>query len=246
MTKEVEKIRAVLFDLGDTLVHFVPISRWQYLEKAAQLLHERISAFGYTVPAYPRYLRRLRWTLLQAYLWDRLRRREVQLLSAFDRCHRRMGIRLTKEQADQLRLNAIDALRSLMTVDEACHAVVSELQRSGMRLGLVSNTLFPGVSIDEFLASEGLLHFFPVRIYSSEVHYRKPHPRIFAAALRELDVPAENTLFVGDRLDNDVAGPARVGMKTALVVHNGVSAPGRVRPDHVVRKLTDLLEILAR
>ena len=46
-----------------------------------------------------------------------------------------------------------------MAVDAA-----AELARSGLELGIVSNTVKPGVTIDDFLEREGLLSFFPVRI----------------------------------------------------------------------------------
>jgi HAD superfamily hydrolase (TIGR01549 family) len=239
-------IRGVLFDVGDTLVHFAPVSRMRYLETAAEPAYRKITEWGYPLPAYPRYLQGLKWTLARAFIWARLRRREVAILPAFEHCHRRMGVRMEPAQLAQLRRESIDALRAMMSVDVECHRVIEALHTSGYQLGLVSNTLFPGASIDQFLESEGLLRYFPVRIYSSEVHYRKPHRRIFEAALVEMGTPADQILFVGDRLDNDVAGPARVGMKTALVLHAGAAAPGRVRPDHIVRRLTDLLDILSR
>src|SRR4029453_6870576 len=51
------------------------------------------------------------------------------------------------------------------------------------------------------------------------VHYvGKPHPAIFAAALRQLGGPKpERVLVVGDSLDHDVEGGRRAGMLTALI-----------------------------
>jgi len=62
------------------------------------------------------------------------------------------------------------------------------------------------------------------------VHYvGKPHPAIFAAALRQLGNPQsgvpgpERVLVVGDSLDHDIEGGRRAGMLTALIT-SGVHA----------------------
>ena len=91
---------------------------------------------------------------------------------------------------------------------------------------------------------EKLLERFPVRVYSSDVGYMKPHRRIFEAAIEQMGVPAEQMVFVGDRVDKDVRGAARMGMKTILMVRNGHVPRGRVRPDHIVRALSEVPTVL--
>jgi putative hydrolase of the HAD superfamily len=122
--------------------------------------------------------------------------------------------------------------------------VVRELHERGVRLGVVSNTVLPPTAIDEFLKFEGLIEFLPTRVYSSEVRFMKPDPRIFRIALERLGVEAGRTLFVGDRLDNDVKGPSQVRMRTALFSPPGGKTRGRGKPDHVVQRLSDLLTIV--
>jgi FMN phosphatase YigB (HAD superfamily) len=121
---------------------------------------------------------------------------------------------------------------------------MSELCGAGYKLGLVSNTLFPGFAIDDMLRFAGLLDWLPVRLYSSEVRYMKPHRWIFERALDELGVAGHEAIFVGDRMDNDVKGASRVGMKTVLVAKNGLVPRGSVRPDHIIRRLSEVPQIL--
>lgn len=76
----------------------------------------------------------------------------------------------------------------------------------------------------------------------------KPEPFLFETALRRLGTPAAETLMVGDQVETDIVGAARVGMPTALVL-SGVSmaeeaAKGAVRPDIVVHDLRELGQIL--
>jgi HAD superfamily hydrolase (TIGR01549 family) len=124
--------------------------------------------------------------------------------------------------------------------------VLTQLRACGLRLGVISNTLQPAQFMDESLARRGLLAFFAVRAYSSEVRVAKPSPGIFKAALAALDVPPERALHVGDRLVADIAGAHAVGMKA---VH--IDVPGRapeshdgILPDARIAELPELLTVL--
>jgi putative hydrolase of the HAD superfamily len=109
----------------------------------------------------------------------------------------------------------------------------------------VSNTIVPREAIDTVLRDHGLLDFFPVRVYSSEVRFMKPDARIFQIALGELDAAPERTLFIGDHVVNDIKGAAGVGMKTVLAVHGERVPRTPLCPDHVIRELAELPPILS-
>jgi putative hydrolase of the HAD superfamily len=122
--------------------------------------------------------------------------------------------------------------------------VVSRLQAQGYKLGLISNTLLPGVSIDGALQKEGLLDFFPVRVYSSDVGFMKPHRQIFRTALDRMGVRPSERFTSGTRCGKDVKGCARVGMRSALINRSGGFRRGRCRPDHEIRALSEVHELL--
>lgn len=74
----------------------------------------------------------------------------------------------------------------------------------------------------------------------------KPHPAMFAEALRRLSTQPGETLMVGDRLETDIEGAAAAGLKTALVL-TGVSQRGdieRVAPDYIFGDLLELVDAL--
>ena len=125
--------------------------------------------------------------------------------------------------------------------------VLRALQARGLLLGVISNTLQPARYMDGHLAHNGLLAFFPARIYSSELRVAKPHPGIFRAALAALGVLPESAVMVGDRLEADVAGAQGVGMKAVLieVAHRPEQSPA-IAPDARIRELPELLEALAK
>jgi 4-nitrophenyl phosphatase len=70
----------------------------------------------------------------------------------------------------------------------------------------------------------------------------KPESAMFHAALKRLNTPPERTLMIGDRLDTDIAGAQRAGLRAALVL-SGVSGAGDVGsivPDAVYDDLAAL------
>ncbi|HWR65063.1 MAG TPA: HAD-IA family hydrolase, partial [Bellilinea sp.] len=73
----------------------------------------------------------------------------------------------------------------------------------------------------------------------------KPSPYLYQVALERLGTSAEETLAVGDRLETDILGGQRAGMRTALVL-SGVSTRADVDrwptpPDLVAADLAELL-----
>ncbi len=238
-------IEAVIFDIGDTLLHFETMKAREFLDVATHPAHARLCELGFQPPPFKAYVRSIKWAFWWAYLRARARRREVQIMRAFARCHARMGIRLSDEQLNDLGHLCTQAIRRFLTMDDDAVSVVAGLSEAGYKLGIVSNTPFPRFAIDDFLRFEGLLEYFPVRVYSSDARYMKPHRKIFYLALDALGVAPDRALYIGDCIKRDVKGPSRIGMKTVLMAHNGSRLPRRgVQPDHVIRKLTEISDIV--
>jgi putative hydrolase of the HAD superfamily len=90
--------------------------------------------------------------------------------------------------------------------------------RARCRVGLVTDG-DPGIQRAK-LRALGLCDAFDVVVFSDELgrHYRKPHRAPFRAALAGLGVDPREALFVGDRPDKDVAGAAAAGMACIRVL----------------------------
>ena len=71
---------------------------------------------------------------------------------------------------------------------------------------------------------------------------------MFQMAARQLGLPAQATLVVGDNIRSDIAGGKAVGAWTALLL-SGVSAPAssdQLQPDLVLAGLPELSTFLGR
>jgi len=99
--------------------------------------------------------------------------------------------------------------------------------------------------LKEILARNGLQ--FDAILTSEACRSYKPAARIFEAAIRELGVPANAILHVGDSLEADIGGAQRLGMATAWVNRSGEpSKADSPRPNLTVRDLGGLLPALGR
>ncbi len=209
-------IEAVLFDLGDTLLDFDPLPRRQLFESAAHATYEHLKNRGCKLPEFRKYyalhIRTVQWE----YIWSTLRGREIDSFRALYRWCTRQGYPNDDESIRELIWMWYQPTIPRSTVAPDVIPALRQLQADGLRLGLVSNTLLPGCVLDRHLEMVGLKEFFPIRIYSSEVGYRKPKRIIFQAALDALKLPAESCLFVGDLVKTDIKGARRIGMTTIL------------------------------
>ena len=100
--------------------------------------------------------------------------------------------------------------------------VLRAIHAAGVRIGLISNTQRCLTSFQQHFALDGL---FSVTVSSSDHGYMKPHPSIFEAALRKVNVSADEALMVGDSLAHDIAGARRIGMHGVLVARGRVPEP---------------------
>ncbi|MFN0150024.1 MAG: TIGR01458 family HAD-type hydrolase [bacterium] len=73
----------------------------------------------------------------------------------------------------------------------------------------------------------------------------KPSPRFFEAALRSLQMPAEDVVMIGDDPDSDVAAAQSVGMRGALVLSGKFRAgDSAMPPDGVFPSIVEAVEAI--
>jgi len=121
------------------------------------------------------------------------------------------------------------------------HWLLQEVRARGLRIGIVSNTFDPPDLLHADLVSDGVAERVDAIVFSSELGLRKPAPEIYRAALVALDVEPANALFVGDRVREDVQGPAALGMRTCLVTYFRVDGGDHGLADAVAESPADVL-----
>lgn len=147
---------------------------------------------------------------------------------------------------DEARLQAYrDFWEPRTYTDPDVPAMFKRLRVDGIRIGVLSNTVWPREWHQEFFERDGVAHLVDGAVYTSEIPWTKPHPEAFGAAMAAVGVddPAR-CVFVGDRLFDDIYGATSVGMKAVHVPHSDVPANqhGHTNgePDAVIDRLADL------
>lgn len=124
------------------------------------------------------------------------------------------------------------------------------LRDRGLRVGVLSNTIWTREYHREIFARDGVLDLIDGDVYSSEIDHVKPHPEAFRAACRAVGVEPEAAVYVGDRIFEDVHGPQQLGMRAIWIPHSDIPASQRVEtsavPDARAHELLDVLDIVQR
>jgi len=101
----------------------------------------------------------------------------------------------------------LDAWTPHTHIDPEAPPLLQALREMGIRVGVLSNTLWPREHHEAVLARDGILDLLDGAVYSSEIPYTKPHPEAFHAAMKSVGVvDPVRVVFVGDRLFDDVSG----------------------------------------
>jgi len=127
--------------------------------------------------------------------------------------------------------------------------VLKTLFQNRIVIALVSNTMTRTL-IPARLKKYGVDRYITTVVLSVEEGVRKPNEAIFKPAFRQTGLLPAQCIYVGDTLSRDVEGSRRAGFKRAILIHSGLTDVkdrgyrGNAKPDHVLKKLKDLKQLL--
>ncbi len=211
-----KKIKAILFDLGETLLNFGKVSTTRVFRQSAKLTYEFLQSCNQPLGSFKWYY----WHSMTAVrfhcLVSFLTRKDFNALLLLKKLSIKKGLTLDENQLRQLGWLWYEPLAKLARIEPSLKATLASLKQMGLKLGIVSNTFINAGSLDRHLAQFGILDFFPIRLYSHQFAFRKPNIRIFQTAARQIGEPPQDVLFVGDRINKDIVPALKVGMQAAL------------------------------
>jgi putative hydrolase of the HAD superfamily len=242
-----EPIRAVLLDFGHTLVDFHRTQEALYA--AYEQIRARVEAVAYMeVPELLDLVERVAGgvdrLVEESYSEGRLE--ELDQATLFRESFAAIGFDLPDDVLRHIVHLDHSAYSNSIVVEPDVLAALEVLRGGGHRMGLVSNvSLLPQLMRDD-LDRLGLSAFLDAAVFSSEVGLRKPDARIFREALDRVGVEPSETVFVGDRLYDDVSGAQAVGMRAVQTVQFRKEDDPSFAPDAVIEHLRDLPAVLRR
>lgn len=133
--------------------------------------------------------------------------------------------------------------------DPAVAPLWESLRGAGLRVGVLSNTIWDRDYHRSIFERDGVLHLIDGDVYSSETPWVKPQAEIFRHAAEAIGVAPEECVYVGDRSYEDVHGPQQVGMRAIWIPHSRIPVSQQVSheatPDAVAQELADIATIVA-
>lgn len=242
-------IKAVLFDLGGTLIYFD--GNWAEVAEAAnQELYLHLQQQGLKV-ASKVFLDEFRSRLEEYYL-----QRDTEFIEYTTTYVLRTL--LADLGYPELSRGSLDpALKVLYSVSQAhwrleedARSTLERLRGSGYRMGLISNAS-DDADVQRLVDNAGIRGYFDFVLSSAACGIRKPNPRIFELGLQHWSLPPSEAVMVGDTLGADILGARNAGL-TSIWITRRADKPGNrdhagtIQPDLVIETLAELPEYLTR
>jgi HAD superfamily hydrolase (TIGR01509 family) len=128
-----------------------------------------------------------------------------------------------------------------------CHQTLSAIKAQGLYTSVVSNSDIH--QLDTLIERHDLAPYFDHITSSEAAQSCKPDRRFFEVALDKSGLQPHEVLFVGDSLEQDIAGAKAAGLGTVLITEEGMITPMHiggieVEPDYRVTTLNELLGLL--
>lgn len=121
-------------------------------------------------------------------------------------------------------------------------ATLMELVKHGVKLAVLSDA--PTREAWLRLCYMNFHHIFDFVVTFDDTGKRKPDPAPFRLALEMLQVPAGEAIMVGDWAERDMVGAAAMGMKTAFAKYGDAFGNQTVKADYTLHDIRDLLTIV--
>jgi len=218
------RLKAVLFDLGGTLIKTAPIH--EIFMRILRNHNVQVSLDG-GEEALPEVIEEMSLEDFKLPYMEFWRVYNLRIL-------KRLGIKgdlmrladaLTEEWWDNADLEVYPDVEDTLRM----------LRQRGLKAGIISNGF--KIDIREMLSRTGLKGKFDVIIGVDDVKKPKPHPEIFHYALKRLKIEPNEALFVGDNPKTDYKGAEAAGLKPLLIDRKDMMPGG-------YRKIRDLREII--
>lgn len=236
-------IKGILFDYGQTLANF------EFPEQAliaaytelADRFHPRLSTLDpatWLKQVHNRVQREVEVHVRSGSL------EEMDIAASERRAYAEAGVSLSDAELEAISGKIQQAWWAGVLVGPDVITVLKELRALGLKLGLCSNASYNGAAMRAQFANFGLTDYLDAITISSEVGWRKPSEKIFQAALESLGTRPNESLMVGDKSREDIAGAQLLGLKTVRTKEYIDDGNSTISADSVIDRLIDLVPLL--
>jgi 2-haloalkanoic acid dehalogenase type II len=240
-------IKAVLFDLGGTLIYFD--GNWAEVAEAANReLYHHLRRQGLQVEAKV-FLNEFRNRLEEYYL-----QRDNEFIE-YTTTHVLRTLLADLGYPELFPEGLAPALKVLYSVSQAhwkpeedTLPTLEKLSRAGYRMGVISNAS-DDADVQRLVDNAGIRGYFDFVLSSAACGIRKPNPRIFEMGLERWGLAPHEAVMVGDTLGADILGARNAGIDSIWITRRADRPANRdhagtIQPDDQIETLAELPEKL--
>lgn len=238
------KIKAVIFDLGNTLLYFN--GNWNEAYKKADFaLTSSLIQSGLDLDK-PKFRSHFRSQLMAAH-----KQREIDLIeiSTSDILKDSLSVFGFNEVEPQVIESALASLYAVSQeqwlIEEDCIPTLDQLKKRRYRMGLLSNA-GDDVDLQTLVNKAKIRPYFDFVLSSEFIGFRKPNPIYFEAGLKYWKFKNEQIAMVGDTLNADILGANNLGIYSVWINRRSEIKipPTEFTPDAIISTLSELPQIL--
>jgi len=239
------RVRAITFDLWDTLIQEVPENSLAMLQYRMEEIHAKLETLGHRhdIEDIERAYRLSREFCEQVWVRKRDIPLDDHLLFMLSCIDTRLPSRLGSEGLELIRNIYKEALlRYPPILFDDVKQTLEKLSKRGYKLGMISNTgRTPGEVLRRLLSRMKIEHYFASMTFSNEIFVRKPDCMIFRHTLSNMHIKPRFSVHVGDNRSVDYEGARAAGMIAIIIDRN---AGGKYAPDtiHSLGELVDIFQ----
>jgi putative hydrolase of the HAD superfamily len=220
-------IRAVIFDLDNTLVDFMKMKR-RAIEEAIPAMIDAglelsVEESNKVIDEIYREQGIEYQQVFDAFLQRVLKKVDYKILSAGIVAYRR-------------------AREAALIPYPHVYSTLNKLLKLGIKMGILSDA--PVKEAWLRLAYLNFHHIVDAVVTFEDTGQRKPHSAPFLAILEKLNVKAEEAIMVGDWAERDIIGAANVGMKTAFARYGDTFDTKSHNADYELNDVNELIDIV--
>ncbi len=231
-------IDAVIFDWGGTL------TAWHDIDFHAEslALAQAVISTPSTEDDHHAHAARLHQAGSTVWGWSRDHQRSATVEDLFDQA----GL----DHDPELLVAYYEFWEPHTLTDPQVGPLWEALKAQGIKVGVLSNTIWPRAWHEEFFRRDGVLDLLDGDVYTSEIPWTKPSPHAFGAAMAAVGATDPGRcVYVGDRLFDDVWGAQNAGLRAIHVPHSVIPAEqvghSEGVPDAVAHELSEIAAIVA-
>ncbi len=235
------KPKAVIFDLGSTLIDYLTDDWFEVSYAATQCAHQQFPESGNSLPDFEEFWKQLEE--VKQFYRDRAAQtyQEWTVVEAVEDLFKKLKLDNNGRLAGQFFDIYYSAMSEKLYIYDDTIETLGWLKERVEKIGLISNTIFPEEKHVEELNRFKIAPFLDYKIFSSTFGLRKPHPDIFSRAVELAGFEANECVYIGDRYVEDITGPAKIGMPAILKKIKGREYPEEM--PQATRQISSLMEL---